>query len=250
MNKYQLLKLFLSLKKSQEKGITLTELLVAIVISSIVLTAAASGLINVLSANQNVESKTVRSSSLNKAVAYIQDDIKAAKSVTQEPQNTNCSSSAISSANCLVLTYPASYNTSLDSACTSNTIVPKVYYGYQDITNGTQQWLKPGILKRKIVCSNSSGSAVTTLDWEVIADGLISVREANPAPACNSELATWTGSSTVYGANSSGKGGFRFCLNDTTATNRLARVFLYGNIVGGNANRVIPVNTVTFARSE
>jgi prepilin-type N-terminal cleavage/methylation domain-containing protein len=249
-NNNQLLKLFLflTLKEHSAQGFTLIELLIAIFISSIVLTVANNAFVNLLISEQNIESKLVRSAGLNRALAYIQNDIKSAKSVTKEATGSNCVSTAISSANCLVLTYPASFNPLLNSSCTSTTIEPKVYYGYQDISSGNQTWLKPGVLKRKIFCSDSGG--IVNTNWEVIADGLLSVNEVDPAPSCNFELPTWLGDTTVYGGNSSNKGGFRFCLNDTTTNNRLVRIFLYGHIVGGSAVNQISVNTVVFARTQ
>jgi len=59
MKKTKLLKLLLAIQKSAQQGISLTELLVATIMSSIILTVAARGFINVLTANQSVESKIV-----------------------------------------------------------------------------------------------------------------------------------------------------------------------------------------------
>jgi prepilin-type N-terminal cleavage/methylation domain-containing protein len=250
MKKKQLLKLLLILQKYANQGISLTELLVALVISSIVLTAATSGFVNLLTANRDVESKSVRSGTLSRALSYITEDIKEASSITQEAGGTICTSTDIDSNECLVLTYPAGSELETPgTACTETS--PKIYYGYEDITTGSQIWLKPGILKRKVVCSSPSGG-----NWQVIADGLLSVNEddtsasfANDTDFCAQDNINWT-TGNLYGDNGSGKGGFRFCLNDTTATNRLVRIFLYGNIVGGNGNNVISVNTVSFARAD
>jgi len=69
------------LQKRNDLGITLTELLVALVISGIVLTATTSGFINILRANQNVNSKSDQLTSLSRTLVYIQEDIKQAISV-------------------------------------------------------------------------------------------------------------------------------------------------------------------------
>ncbi|WP_342597621.1 type II secretion system protein [Cyanobacterium aponinum UTEX 3222] len=244
MNQYQLLKLFLSLKKSREKGISLTELIVALVISGIVLTAAASGFVNVLRANQSVESKTIRSSNLQKTLAFIQDEMKSARAVTR----TSSSCSGSDSESCLVLTYPDGQEDWLDlnsdgikDTCPSN---PYIVYGYEDISASTStEWLKPGLLKRKVFCDTQGGN------WQVIADGLVSGNETNqPTTSCHAELST-----TVYGMDSNDKGGFRFCLDTddtdpaTAPNNRLAQIFLYGHI---DNNTNIPISVITFARSE
>lgn len=238
MNQYQLLKLFLSLKKSQEKGISLIELIVALVISGIVLAMAASGFVNILRANQDVESKTVRSSNLQKTLAFIQDEMKSARAITRT--STSCAGS--DSASCLVLTYPDG-STIDGTTCTITN--PRIEYGYEDISASTAtQWLKPGLLKRKVFCDSTSGG-----NWQVIADGLVSGNETNqPTTNCHAEL-----NATVYGTDSNGKGGFRFCLDTddtdpaTAPNNRLAQIFLYGHI---DNNTNIPISVITFARSE
>lgn len=231
-------------------GITLTELLVAIVTGSIVLTAAASGFINLLTRNQDIESKTIRTAGLTKALAYIQDDMKGAKFVTAEAATSggDCSTSSVDSDYCLVLTYPD--NTPLRDGCTGSK--PKIYYGFEDISSGTQIWLKPGILKRKIICESGAGN------WIVIADGLLGKKEINPVPIstnfCSQDSVNWTGNNTVYGGDKTTekKGGFKFCLYNDDSTNadsnnRLVRIFLYGHIIEENP---ISLNTVTFTRSE
>jgi hypothetical protein len=232
------------------EGITLTELLVGVVTGSIVLTAGASGFINLLTRNQDIESKTIRTAGLTKALAYIQDDMKGAKSVTAKEATSvgDCSTSSVDSEYCLVLTYPD--NTPLRVGCTGSK--PKIYYGFEDISSGTQIWLKPGILKRKIICESGAGN------WIVIADGLLGKKEINPVPIstnfCSQDGVNWSGNNTVYGGDKTTekKGGFKFCLHNDDSTNadsnnRLVRVFLYGHINNGNP---ISLSTTTFTRSE
>lgn len=246
MNKTKLLKLFLAIQKSAQQGISLTELLVATIMSGIILAIAAKGFINVLTANQGVESKTVRSATLSRALAYIQNDIKGARTVTR----TSSSCTGSNSANCLVLTYPNSSEIDGTTCTISN---PYILYGYEDISSGSQTWLKPGVLKRKVFCDSTTGG-----NWQVIADGLISGNETSqPTTTCNQDLSQWTGNTTLYGRDSNSKGGFRFCLetDDTdpanaTPNNRLVRIFLHGYIVDGtNTGNTISVNTVGFARA-
>lgn len=225
-------------------GMSLIELLMGIVMGSIVLTAAGSGFIHLLTLNQDIDSKTVRSAGLMKSLAYIQDDIKGAKYVTAT-SGGDCSVSSVDSDYCLVLTYP---DGALESeGCTANT--PQIYYGFQDISKGNQIWLKPGILKRKIICNDGKQR-----NWIVIADGLLSKNENNPVDNnnfCRQNSINWTGNLTVYGGNinQNNTGGFRFCLHEDqkNKNNRLVRVFLYGHIINGNP---ISVSTVIFTRSE
>lgn len=250
INQKTFIRLLLKLKNNPQKGITLTELLVALVIGSIVLSASASGFTNLLRANQDVESKTVRSATSRKALTYLQEDIRRAKTVTQETATTsgNCKSSAIDSQECLVVNLPNGVKTNSASTtelnCATN---PQVYYGYQDISSSyTGQFLKPGLLKRKRFCDD-----VAIGYWEVVADGLISGNEANqPTVTCSQDSVNWLGETTIYGTDSSNKGGFRFCLNDTSPNNTLARIFLSGYIpIGSNVNDFITVDTISFSRS-
>lgn len=250
MHKTKLFKILLALPKNSHEGLSLIELLVAVIIGGIALTAAASGFINLLTANQEVESKTNRTASLTRALAYMQNDIKAANSVTQEPRGVanNCSSTAVTSNECLVLTFPDFYAQELNLNCSKTPGSPaKVYYGFDDISTGSQIWLKPGVLKRKVICENNTSTIVST-NWTVIADGLISANETQPTTSCTQDgAANWAGGSTVYGQDSSGKGGFRFCLE--TTNNRLVRIFLYGHVIGGNSDHQLMVNTISFARA-
>ncbi|MGI0480670.1 PulJ/GspJ family protein [Geminocystis sp. CENA526] len=266
MNKTTFIKLLLNLKKQSNVGISLTELLVALVMSSIILTAAASGFVNLLRANQDVESKTVRNAGLARALAFMQEDVKAASAVTFEAQSSGANSRCTppttatnGSDNCLLLEFPASYNTTLSASCTSTTIPPQVSYKFEDISSLTgQTFLKPAILTRRIICRDAGGTLVTFNPVEeVIADGLVGISTNNIQPTITCTRAdvglSGTGTApTIYGTNNAGRGGFRFCLNDsnTSATppNRLVRIFLSGYV--GRNTPPLTVQTVTFARSQ
>lgn len=251
MNKINLLKLLFTQHKYSEKGISLIELLVAIIMGGIVLTAATSAFANLLRANQSVENKSLRGVGLTKALAIIQEDIKGARAVTR----TISACSGATSASCLLLTYPTQGIIDQETCnpgklLNINEYIQSIQYAYEDITGGIQIYLKPGVLKRKIFCQNG-----TVGKWITVADGLISINENNPNPSCNKDLPNWTGNATVYGDNGGGKGGFRFCLNtddtdpNTAPNNRLVRVFLYGHIVGGNNKDTVSVNTIGFGRT-
>ncbi|AFZ48774.1 hypothetical protein Cyast_2834 [Cyanobacterium stanieri PCC 7202] len=222
-------------------GTTLTELLTGVTIGGVVITATTGGFINILRANQRVESKSIRMAGLNKALNYLQEDIKQAKFITAE-KGDNCNPTAVNSEYCLVLTFAD--DTRLRDGCSGAS--PKIYYGYRDIRRGEQIWLKPGILRRRIVCETGAGN------WIAVTDGLISVNEDNPvgddtpSEFCNQGGVNFSSPSAVYGGNRQGKGGFRFCLDSDSPNNRLVRIFLYGHIIGESP---LHVNVVTFARA-
>lgn len=69
---------------SYSKGFTLVELLVAVAITGIVVTAAGFGLVTILQANKKAEAQTERRMDLNRALDYIADDIKESSSATTE----------------------------------------------------------------------------------------------------------------------------------------------------------------------
>lgn len=199
--------------KSSCEGLTITELLTGVVMGSLVLTAAASGFINLLKANQNIEAKTIRHSGLIKALNYLQEDIKAAKSVTAikaSDEEKECNSSAINSEHCLVLTYPN--NTKLREGCLTN---PRIFYGLQDISGKSPQiWLKPAILRRKIICKETQGN------WIVVADGLLGKNETHSidnSTLCQQDSVNWLNDTKAQGHilhESQETGGFRFCLHE------------------------------------
>ncbi|AUC61403.1 hypothetical protein AA637_09655 [Cyanobacterium sp. HL-69] len=264
------------LQKRNDLGITLTELLVALVISGIVLTATTSGFINILRANQNVNSKSDQLTSLSRTLVYIQEDIKQAISVeaTSATAGGECDSTDVDSVNCLKLTYATTNNDDGSGGIIPSCDVPDAitYYGYQDISSSDSIWFKPGILRRKTFTKvrddkttsdrSDDTCSVAESNWITVADGLISVNEDDPTDFpidfptpdgtiasddfCSQNDTNWTGSDAIYGADSSGFGGFRFCLEENNDENRLVRIFLYGNIINGDP---IQVDVVTFARA-
>lgn len=262
------------LKFELEQGITLTELLVALVISSLVLVGATNGFINILRVNSAIESKSDRLSGMSRALNSIQEEVKGAVAVTQKKATLggDCDSSAVNSVDCLTVYSPITNNFDASDGVIASCDRPDriTYYGYQDISSQNSIWLKPGILRRRVMTKNRSGDVCTYTagNWTTIADGLVSVNETNPNPICRETSVGLpnpdapgeddTNNPNIYGANATNFGGFRFCLraddptpNDTTnlsADNRLVRIFLYGHVI--DSDLPINVNTVTFARSE
>ncbi len=69
----------------QTAGFTLSELLIASVITSLVISLAGFGLISVLRANERSTDEQERHVELNRALSFMVDDIKEAKSVSIDP---------------------------------------------------------------------------------------------------------------------------------------------------------------------
>lgn len=242
---FKFLRLLIQSKQNSIRGLSLIEVLVATFISGIVLTVATSGMINLVTNNQEIESKSTRSISLDRALSYIEDDIKGSVSLTKVKNGTGfCSSSSVDS-ECLVLNYPDNFTINTKCKVHSNS-TRQIYYGLEDISNKSSSiWLKPGVLKRKTICGDKAGN------WMTVVDGLKSSKEEAINPICNQNDITWTGSSIVHGDIGSNKGGFRFCLENNPATeeSRLVRIFLYGHIVTKSENDTIAVDLITYARA-
>ncbi|AFZ48773.1 hypothetical protein Cyast_2833 [Cyanobacterium stanieri PCC 7202] len=247
---YKLLLKFL--QKPTNQGITLTELLVALVISGIILAFTASGFINVLRANRDVESKSTQLSNLTRALTFIQEDIKQGVSVESIPATSGgeCDSAEISSGSCLIIRFAGANNNIFDfnnnqtDDCTADD--RRVVYGFQDISDPSSNsaFLKPGVLKRDVFCTTS----VSLSRWEEVADGLISVKEDPQTLVCNFGTGTASGPhGQISGGANDGKGGFQFCVE--TENNRLVRVGLYGHIISSDSDTPpMNVDVVTFAR--
>jgi type II secretory pathway pseudopilin PulG len=171
-------------------GFTLTELLGAIIVGGLILSVAGAGLGAILNASRQADVKNTRRQELSRALAYMNTEIKEGRTVTSVDvggSDANCDTAiADTGSQCLKITKPSE----------------TIYYGFKDISGGTQEWFKPGIVKIRKV-------AATTVDG-VLVDGLIA---SNPSslPACSTTL--------------KGLGGFRFCLG---TNNRLVNLYLYG----------------------
>ncbi|MCX8077306.1 MAG: hypothetical protein N3D76_01475 [Geminocystis sp.] len=227
--------------KNQEAGVSLMELIVALVIGGITLVLGAVLFVNVLRANKAVESKTVAAAELQRALSFIVEDIKLASNVTMVNRgNTYCPTSQVDSNECLVLRR------------NENGTVYVISYGYKDIQNQNTHFYKPGVLKRQVYRQSDNtpvshdyrtlpvtgGQQAAWDDYTTVADGLINTTPRVSVACENFEgIKLWQDSSAnsnrgqIYGDTSDGRGGVRFCLYNTAGDNRLARVFLIGRTV-------------------
>lgn len=141
MNTKKYLKL-LSVNKTSG-GFTLIELLVAIAMSGILVTVMGAGMMAILNSSKTSTSKTNIKNQLNRAIDYINDDIKKARiagiSTTKNTDDT------------VIFTYFESLN----SFSTPHTIK---YY----LDVASNPWLGPNVLRRQVDNGN----------WQVVVDGL------------------------------------------------------------------------------
>jgi prepilin-type N-terminal cleavage/methylation domain-containing protein len=186
-------------KRGQSTGFTLTELLVASAITSVVLLLAGSGLVTLLTADQAAEQRQNRKQELNRALAFIGDDIRAAQRINQDASGTVA----------LSLEIPIPTSKPPDT-CTPP---PFDHVTYEVRPKNSQLWRGPYILYRHgripgldgsiSPCSKSDPSKPSQPKNVVLVDGLLN---ENPSikPSCGPTL----GSSAVL----SGIGGFYTCV--------------------------------------
>lgn len=215
-----ILKLYLKCSKAlvKSKGFTLIELLVAIVMSGIVVTGLGTGMMAVLNSTKTSASKTDVKDQLNRAIDYINDDIKKAR-ISEIKESV--SGSGIKDT--VVLTYFEGLSNS-----TPNTIE---YY----LTASSNPWLGPKVLRRKV----NGGQA------QVLVDRLTE----NTINAVDFSCA---GSKTTLSI-----GGFQACVDTTTASNGSplyrTRIALFGELsdtTGSQPNSpTLKVSTDTISRS-
>jgi prepilin-type N-terminal cleavage/methylation domain-containing protein len=218
-------------------GFTLTELLIATAITGIVLTMAGAGLITLLSSNQAAEQRQNRRQELNRALAFIADDIRAAQRInrTQIPNSPTVSASAalndaksripaavpyssnVAGTVALYLEVPIS-PLKPGETCVSPGI-DRITYEARTIspsatpTLGEKIWQGPYVLYRHgripdlegrvPPCSSDDPTRPTAPESRVLVDGLLN-DNASPAPSCDR--------SSSHPAVLSGIGGFYTCV--------------------------------------
>lgn len=224
---------FLNICKYQSSsGFTLVELLVAIAITGIVTTVAGFGLVNILQANRKAEAQTERRMNLNRALNYIADDIREARSVQNGASYTIPSPSP----SCAVATPVMDLTVPKNDGTTK-----KIVYYLNDISGCSSSqsvWLKPGVIKR---VDDVIGTTISGIDGNELVDAI-----AVPAsdPSCS-------GSGTRTGTK-----GFYACI---PSDGRSITLYLYGKLTDSQTtnpscgiNTPVPyycVTTKAFARS-
>jgi prepilin-type N-terminal cleavage/methylation domain-containing protein len=212
-----------AVKRAKATGFTLTELLVASAITSVVLVLAGSGLVTLLTADQAAEQRQNRQQELNRALAFIADDIRAAQRVNlNEANNTVTADAALADA---VRRFPAEvpYKNSIRGSvalyleipvgvCSGNPVLDRVTYEVRTkrtdfLTSSTplgdKLWYGPYLLYRHGRIPRLDGGinpCSEPVKSEVLVDGLLNENASNP-PLCGPS-----------GPVLSGIGGFYTCV--------------------------------------
>jgi prepilin-type N-terminal cleavage/methylation domain-containing protein len=199
-------------------GFTLTELLVAIAITGIVITVSGSGLISVMRADQRSESESEARMNLNRALDYIADDIRSSKGIYLVPTEISISS--------------------VTPGCATATPViqierpdlTRILYYVKDLSGCSASdsvWLKPGVIKR---VDNFSGTSASDSDGKELVDAI----------DINASLPDCTDKGSRTGAK-----GFYACI---PTDRRNITLFMYGKLKESSTPNY-RVTTTVFARS-
>ncbi|HEY9781688.1 MAG TPA: type II secretion system protein [Leptolyngbyaceae cyanobacterium] len=234
------MKIYLKIFKNYQSsaGFTLIEFLVAMAITSIVISVAGFGLVTIMQRNGKEESENARRVELNRALDFISDDIrmaskvKVASSYTISPASPACGSPT---------PVPVLHLTIPDSP-TNNEIV----YYFNDISNCTGNtpatkslWIKPAFIKR---VQNVTTTTIAGSNGSELVDA---ITNEDVTPNCPTDLSTV---SPTPNANGKVKG-FYACTNSSNP--RAVELHLLGNITDayGNFIKTYEVKTRVFARS-
>lgn len=216
----EILKLYLKLSKSFEKlgGFTLIELLVAVLMGSIVMIGLGSGLVALMSTTNKSMLKGDLKNQLNRALDYINEDIKRSRFAGLRTSKTTNDT--------LLLTYFENAN---------DTVSYTIEY-YMDQVSSTEPWLGPNVIRRRL----NGGQ------WQVLVDGISDNNAITPTSKTNGTFPACTGLSTVP----SGNAGFRACININNSSQNV-KLYRVGIALLGEVsdNETLGVQTKTIARS-
>jgi len=210
--------------RKNPKGFTLTELLVAMTISSVVLTLAASGLGSIMEANAKADDQTTRRIEINRALDFISDEVRQAQSIA-----TNASASGItytvasgvtSAQPILALTVPGVPN-------------PIVYYVANPQSNSI--WSGPRVIYRWGPTLNANGtySNPTVFYNEVLVDSI-----ANDTPSSGTCPSATSPNPSAINARK----GFYSCVNVPfvgSPQGKLTHIFLRGKTNTSSADYTV-----------
>lgn len=203
-------------------GFTMVELIIAMAVTSIMITLAGYGLTTMLRANQQSGSEISRRAGLNRALDFMADEIRMARLITN--------------------TQSTDFPTTVNACGSTNGVVTlrmpdnsRIIYYVHTITNSNcsgNLWARDSTIRRRVL-----DPANALVSDTLLVDGLTT---PNPLPTGCS-----TAPLTLYGAN-----GFYACLDRPTDT-RTATLYFYGRLVNsrGIVTGTYPVTGQVTARS-
>jgi hypothetical protein len=199
--------------KNSSGGFTLAELLIAAFLGVIVISAFGFGLVAIMTADADSETKTERRIELNRAIDYISEEIRMANSIDRVE---NSSIFPGSGKGVLLLNIPS-----------DNANPNRVYF----IRSSTPTWIGPNTINRASGTYQNPVTISTPQEALVLVDGIIAPQTSD-LPFCSTGL---------QGAN-----GFYACIS---SDRRIVEIYLYGRLKN-SSDPYIQVSSRVFARSQ
>ncbi len=219
------LKLLIDASKSSA-GFTLIELIIAMVLSAIFMGLTGYGLSVMTSKNQSAEVETQRRTQLNRALEYISEEIRMARTITPATGYTITSATPT----CAVATPILSLT--IPDGADLKTIV----YYLNDLSSCAKNqtvWFKPGVIKRVDL-----GTSTSTTIADVNGQELVDAISNTAAPTCTS--------GTISPAT--GAKGFYVCLDNPTNA-RKVELHLRAKL-SSESSALYEVSSQAFSRSQ
>lgn len=210
-------------------GFTLVELLVAMAITGVVISAAGFGLVTIMGADKKAQAETARRIELNRGLDFIAEEIRMARRVnttealelaaTTGTSPTTTAALAVTNSG---LSLPTAAGTAVlyleipVGSCSGTQVIDKVVYDIRS-SSGTN-WLAPRIVNRygRIPANNGTVDPCSSPVSKALVD---SISDTGNAPQCDSP------------AILSGTEGFYACVN-----RRQVNLALIGRVVGPYGN--------------
>ncbi len=225
--------------RSSSAGFTLIELMIAMALTTIVVSAAGFGLVTMTDNNKKAEAKTQRRIELSRALDFIADDIRMANKVeagssyTISPASPTCAAPNP----VLHLTIPQSPSNN-NIVYYFNNIITNI--GSCTVTNSNSVWIKPAIIKR---VQNVITTTIPGVNGSELVDA---ITNRDITPTCPTDLPTVSPTPDL----TTGKvKGFYACTSSRNP--RLVELHLIGELTDsyGNFTGTYEVKTRVFARS-
>lgn len=199
--------------RNSSGGFTLAELLIAALLGAIVISAFGFGLVTIMTADKDSETKTERRIELNRAIDYISEEIRMANNIDRVQNGSIFPGAGVG---VLLLNIP------------SDKLNPnRVYF----VRSSTPTWIGPNTINRAQGTYNNPVSIFSSQEAPVLVDGLIAP-QTSALPSCSTGL---------KGAN-----GFYACIS---SDRRIVDLYLYGKLKNSSEPYIL-VSSRVFARSK
>ncbi|HCF29761.1 MAG TPA: hypothetical protein DEV81_21740 [Cyanobacteria bacterium UBA11049] len=196
--------------RSSSGGFTLIELMIAMALTTIVVTAAGFGLVSMTDSNKKAEAKTQRRIETSRASDFMMNEIRMARRINTTTNITSTASDAVTASNTATAFSPSLGSTGTIVLYLEIPLPPTTCGGspgptfdrvVYDIRSSTNTWLSPRTINRYGRIPGNDGT-IDPCSNPVASEALVdSISDTNINPTCTSPAVL------------SGAGGFYACVN-------------------------------------